>query len=217
MKIFFEVLNYVCVVCVFVLKVLYLHTRLGVLNTAAMVLICVFIVIQLIQLRKPMLMMAVFAFSFLAELFNLIYNGKSAITMLFYFGMHICFFVYLLRDKSRQKADMFYALPLCTFILFIAYSWGFWQQNILVYLAMAFYSLILCTNLTLSYGVNKKIFTGMLLVFLVDTIVVWSLVKGGVEDIRAISWLPFLIGEKLLKEGAISTRSSDIMIRVGIT
>jgi hypothetical protein len=155
-----------------------------------------------------MFMMIVFAFSFLAELFNLIYNGKSAVTMLFYFGMHICLFVYLLRYSTRQKADLSCVLPLCTFILFIAYSWGFWQQNnILVYLAMTFYSLLLCANLTLSYGVNKKIFTGMLLIFLVDTIVVWSLVKGGAEDIRAIAWLPFLLGEKLLKEGALSTHS----------
>ncbi|MDR1046647.1 MAG: hypothetical protein LBL64_02655 [Treponema sp.] len=149
--------------------------------------------------------MAVFAFSFLAELFNLIYNGKSAITMLFYFGMHACLLVYLLRYRAYQKADLFYVFPLCTFILFIAYSWGFWQQHIPAYLAMVLYSLMLCINLTLSYGVNKNTFNGMLMIFLVDTIVVWSLVKGGAEDIRAISWLPFLIGEKMLREGTFST------------
>jgi hypothetical protein len=55
----------------------------------------------------------------------------------------------------------------------------------------------------LSYGLNKKLFKGMLLIFLVDTIVVWSQVKGGAELIRAIAWLPFLTGERLLREGAL--------------
>lgn len=206
MNTWFEISNLVCAACVFILKVLYLHTQVIAFNTSAMVLICVFIAVQVFLSGKSRFMLAAFVFSFLAELFNLIYNGKSEITMLFYFGMHICLLVYFLLYRARKRADIFYELPICTFILFITYSWGFWGQNVPVYLAAVCYSLLLCVNLTLSYSVNKKAFTGMLLIFLVDTIVVWSLIKGGMEVIRAIAWLPFLIGEKLLREGSSATR-----------
>jgi ABC-type proline/glycine betaine transport system permease subunit len=193
---------------VFFLKVLYLHTWTIAFNTAAMIVICVFIVIQIIAVRKAKLTIAVFAFSFFAELFNLIYNGKSAMTMLFYFGMHTCLLIYFLIHGAHKKVRLFFELPICTLILFMVYSWGFWRQGgAFVYLAMICYSLLLCVNLTLSCGVNKKTFTGMLLLFLVDTIVVWSLVKGGAEVIRAISWLPFLVGEKCLREGMILAES----------
>jgi hypothetical protein len=203
MKKIIDAINMVLIIGVFGLKVVFLHTNYTALNIAAMVLICVFIAIQAILVRRAKLMLAVFVFSFLAELFNLIYMGKSAVTMLFYFGMHICLLIYLLVYLRNKKAARFYELPLCTLILFVAYSWGYWGQGVPVYLAMVCYSGLLCANLALSYGVNKKVFTGMLLVFLVDTIVVWSLVKGGAEVIRAICWLPFLAGEKLLAEGAV--------------
>jgi hypothetical protein len=156
MNVLFEIIDLVCIICVFILKVLYLQAQADVLNTSAMVLICIFIVLQIVRLGKSRLMIAVFVFSFLAELFNLIYNGKSSATMLFYFGMHICLLVYLLRHRGPQIKDLFYELPLCTFILFIVYSWGFWSKNIFVYIAMVCYILLLCVNLTLSYSLNKK-------------------------------------------------------------
>jgi hypothetical protein len=198
--------EHVCAAYVFSLKVLYLHTRAGAFNTSAMVLICLFIAVQAVLPGKPKLMLAVFAFSFLAELFNLIYNGKSDVTMLFYFGMHICLLVCFLRYGAHKKGNIFYELPVCTFILFITYGWGFGRQDVPVYLVMVYYSLLLCANLALSYGVNKKAFTGMLLIFLVDTIVVRSLIRGVTEVIRAIAWLPFLAGEKLLREGSSAVR-----------
>jgi hypothetical protein len=198
-----EVINYMIIVAVFILKTMFLYGGSSVLNTAAMILICVFIALQACLLRKTKLILAVFVFSFLAELLNLIYNGKSDITMLFYFGMHACFLVYLLLYQRNKKRTLLFELSICTFILFLVYAWGFWQQGLPQYLAMVFYSGLLCANLALSYGVNRKVFTGTLLVFLVDTIVVWSLVKGGAQLIRGISWLPFLVGEKLIREGIL--------------
>jgi hypothetical protein len=69
-----EIIN---LVCVFILKVLYLHTQTGAFNTSAMVLICIFIAVQAVLPGKPKLMLAVFAFSFLAELLNLILTARA--------------------------------------------------------------------------------------------------------------------------------------------
>jgi hypothetical protein len=203
-----EAINYVLIAAVFVLKVVFLYGGGSVLNRTAMILICVFVALQACLLRKTKLMLAVFVFSFLAELFNLIYNGKSDITMLFYVGMHVCFLIYLLMSVGHKKGELFYELSICTFILFLVYAWGYWQNSLFNYIAMVCYSGLLCANLALSYGAGKKVFTGMLLIFLVDTIVVWSLVKGGAELIRGIAWLPFLVGEKLIREGIVQDQAA---------
>jgi hypothetical protein len=200
-----EILNWLLIAAVFCLKVVYLNTRIVSLNIAAMVLICLFIAIQIVPVRKIPLMVAVFVFSFLAELLNLVFMGKLALTMILYPVMHIVLLVYLVKTLRGREGRKFFELPACVFIMFIVYSWGFWQNSAFTYAAMLVYSILLCTNLTLSYGINKKFFTGMLLVFTVDTIVVWSLVKGNAELIRAICWLPFLVGEKRLREGALET------------
>jgi hypothetical protein len=199
-----EILNWLLIAAVFCLKVVYLNTHTVVLNVTAMILICLFIAIQAILVHKIPLMVAVFVFSLLAELLNLVFMGKLALTMILYPVMHIVLLVYLVKTLWGKKASKFFELPFCVFVMFVVYSWGFWQSSAFTYAAMLVYSILLCTNLTLSYGLNKRFFTGMLLVFMVDTIVVWSLVKGGGEVIRALCWLPFMAGEKCMREGALS-------------
>jgi hypothetical protein len=202
MRSIIAIANWLLIAAVFCLKVVYLNTHIVSLNVTAMILICLFIAVQIVLVRRTPLMIAVFVFSFLAELLNLIFMGKLALTMICYPVMHIVLLVYLVRKLRGTEAERFYELPICVLIMFIVYSWGFWQSSAFTYAAMLIYSILLCSNLTLSYGVNKKFFTGMLLVFMVDTIVVWSLVKGGAEVIRAICWLPFMVGELRLREGA---------------
>jgi hypothetical protein len=199
-----EIINFILIIAVFSLKVIFLSTHIDVYNFAALILICLFIAIQVFLVRREKMMLGVFAFSFLGELLNLIFNGKCDATMLAYFGMHVFLLIYFLLYFRNKKPVLFYELPVCVIIMFLVFSFGFWKQGgIGMYIAMLCYSSLLCINLSLSYDVNRKVFTGMLLLFTVDTIVVWSLVPGGAEVIRALLWLPFLTGEKLLREGAL--------------
>jgi hypothetical protein len=156
--------------------------------------------------------MVIFAFSFLAELFNLIFDGKVPLTMLFYFGMHILLFVYLFKNYNKE-IRLFFEFPLCVFIMYLVFSFGYWNVNTFYYIAMTAYSLFLCVNLMLSYSINTNVFRGMLLVFIVDTIVVWSMVPPDNENIillkliRGICWLPFMAGEFLIADGVIGKDS----------
>lgn len=210
MKKIIELLNWACIMAVFVLKVIYLKTDVSAYNLAALILICVFIGVQFFFVRKIKIMNLVFIFSLVAETLNLIYDGKNDLTMLAYLGMHIALLIYFLLYFRDKKAVLFYEVPLCVFIMFMVFSFGFWQQRgVGIYLAMVIYSALLCINLTLSYGVNRKVFTGVLLLFTVDTIVVWSLVPGGMEVVRALLWLPFLTGEFVLRKGALTVNSES--------
>jgi hypothetical protein len=187
-------------ITVFSLKSIYLLGGPKVLNTAALIIICVFIALLIVMVRKVYFVAAVLVFAFLAELFNLIYDGQTPLTMLFYFGMHFPLMIYLIKNYDK-KVKPFFELPVCVFIMFLVYSFGFWNEQPWHYVAIVAYSILLCVNLALSYGLNNTAFRGMLLVFLVDTIVVWSLVEGGATLIRGLCWLPFMAGIWLFAEG----------------
>ena len=194
-------LGILMILTVFALKSVYLLGGPKILNTVALIIICVFISLLIFTVRKVYFIAAVLVFAFLAELFNLIFDGQTPLTMLFYFGMHFPLMIYLIRNYDKSTR-LFFELPLCVFVMFFVYSFGFWNERPMYYIAMVIYSVLLCVNLTLSYGINTMAFRGMLMVFLVDTIVVWSLVEGGVELIRGLCWLPFMAGIWLLAEGA---------------
>ena len=207
------------IIIVFITKVIYLAIDNIVYNYFSLIFICVFIAIQLYYVRKISFINIAFLFSFVAEVLNTIcvikYGHTISVTMICYPGMHIFILTYFIFLFRNEKKIPFYEFPLSVFIIFLAFGFLYWQQmNIQVFSVLVFYSALLCINLALSYNVSRNVFSGILMLFMVDTIVIWSLIPVIAVDewmtgLRAFLWLPFLTGELLLRKGLVAINSKS--------